>query len=147
MPWLLFLTRLSLGGVFLYLSLDKIQHPRVFAGAIMAYDVVPPILIPVSAVVFPWVEFFAGLCLLLGLLHRASALLIGLMSCLFFVMVASALARGLEIGCGCFSQPFLAKISGLHLFFDALLCLGAWLIWRRGPGPMSMDRLLFGAEE
>lgn len=51
----------------------------------------------------PWIELITGLFLLLGLLVRNSALLLFLMNVVFMLAVGSAMARGLDIECGCFT--------------------------------------------
>lgn len=146
LKWLRLLIRLLLGGLFFALSLDKIQHPRVFAEAVLAYDLLPAITIPVAAVVLPWLELSAGLFLVLGLLSRGSALLLALMSGLFTVMVGITLARGLDINCGCFTEATWAIVNWRHLVLDLTLLLSSLALYRWGSGPLALDRFLFGAK-
>lgn len=147
MKWWRLLGRLLIGGLFLYLSLDKIQHPRVFAEAILGYDILPPIAIPVLAVGLPWVEFFAGLFLLLGLLSRGSALLLLLMSLGFTAMISIALLRGLDISCGCFTEATWSVVNWRHLVFDFILVGIAGSLYKWGVGPLSLDRILLRPAE
>jgi uncharacterized membrane protein YphA (DoxX/SURF4 family) len=55
-----------------------------------------------AALTLPWMEFFVGACLALGLWTRASALLVAGMMLVFMVAFSVATARGLNIACGCF---------------------------------------------
>lgn len=67
----------------------------------------------------PWLGFIVGTGLVLGLLHRACAALAGAMGVAFAVAVSSALYRGIDISCGCFSTS--STISWKHLVFDLFL--------------------------
>jgi len=104
-PWLdilVLICRWFVGLVFLYASLDKIQHPEAFAQAIANYRLVPMPLLHPFAVLLPVVEALCGLVLLVGWQRRGAALLCSLMTLVFIVAIGSALARGLDISCGCF---------------------------------------------
>ena len=147
MKWLRLLLRLSLGGLFLVLSLDKIRYPLVFAEALKAYELVPEIFLPVLVLILPWLEFTAGLFLILGLLQRGTSLVLALLSLSFTLLVGITLARGLDIQCGCFTHETLARVSWKHLLFDLLLLSSALSIYRWGPGPFALDLLLLGPKE
>jgi uncharacterized membrane protein YphA (DoxX/SURF4 family) len=97
------LSRLVLGGVFIYASIDKIAHPRAFADIVYNYQLLPAALVTIVAVTMPWVEMFSGLCVVSGLFKRAGALLIGAMLLVFSVAITINLARGLDFDCGCFT--------------------------------------------
>jgi putative oxidoreductase len=111
-PALIVAIRLFLGGMFIMASLDKIVDPAAFAASIMNYKLIGQTLAMITATVLPWVELLAGLGLLLGVLPRGSALLVAALLALFTVLVAVAMARGLDIACGCFSQdPSVGRIG------------------------------------
>ncbi len=104
-PWidiLVLCCRWFVGLVFLYASLDKLQHPGAFAQAIANYRLVPMPLLHPFAVYLPVVEALTGLALLAGWQRRGAALLCSLMTLVFIIAISSALARGLDISCGCF---------------------------------------------
>ena len=65
------------------------------------------------AIVVPWIEVVAGLCVLAGFWLRSGALIITAMTAVFFFVITSALARGLNIECGCFGTVG-GKTIGLH---------------------------------
>lgn len=144
MKFVKLLLRLWVGATFAVLSAYKIRFPVVFAAAIQGYDLLSPRLIPLAAVAVPWMELLAGVCLILGWLSRGATLVLGVLSLSFSMMVAVTLARGLDINCGCFTNESLARVSGGHLIFDLLLLLATVLLYRQGPGPLSLDLLRTG---
>jgi len=97
------ISRLILGAVFIYASLDKIMNPDDFAKAIGNYHVLPFGLENLLALVLPWVELLAGLCLIIGVMVDGATVLIILMNIVFIFAISQALARGISIECGCFS--------------------------------------------
>ncbi len=122
--------RLILGGVFVFAGALKIYEPAKFALDIANYRLVPHILINLFAITLPWVEVLAGLLLIAGVWLRASALIVLAMTIMFFLAISSALARGLDIECGCFGTVGGRKIGLTSLAFDTgLLCMAAWLTW------------------
>lgn len=98
-----FLFRIVLGVTFLYACYDKILHPELFAEAVANYRLLPSPLVGLVAVTLPWVELFCGVFLILGLFVRSSALVASLMFIVFCVGLTSAVLRGIDIDCGCFS--------------------------------------------
>ena len=100
---LAFLFRIFLGATFLYACYDKILHPEAFAEAVANYRILPSPLVGLLAVTLPWVELFCGLFLILGLFIRSSALIGSLMFFVFSIALSSAVLRGIDIDCGCFS--------------------------------------------
>lgn len=95
--------RWLLGIVFTVSALGKIADPSAFATNVAAYRIVPSQLINLFAIVMPWVELLTGLSLLNGMLSRGAALLAAVMNVVFVGAAISAIARGLDISCGCFT--------------------------------------------
>lgn len=127
--WLELIVRFLVGGTFVYASVDKILHPEAFAQAIFHYRMVPAILLHPMALVLPWLEFVAGLAMILGFWRRAAAFWIGVMLVVFMVAIATALARGLDISCGCFDTEAGHAVGLSLLLRDAALLAGAVLLW------------------
>ncbi len=97
------LVRIGLGCMFLYSSLPKIRQPYDFLSSVYKYELVGPKLGLLIAMVLPWVELFVGVCLL-GSIFVGGALLVSVaLGAIFTFVVGSAMYRGLEISCGCFS--------------------------------------------
>jgi putative oxidoreductase len=105
------LLRLIVGGIFLISGLAKIADPVRFLLTLREFRLLPGVLESFFAVYLPWLEFLLGLCVVLGILHRTSALLIAVLNGFFIVAIGSVIARGIEVDCGCFG--LLADV--LHL--------------------------------
>jgi len=89
------IARWSLGAVFIYMGLSKAMHPVEFLKLVRQYDALHHVLLLNSVAAFlPWLEFFCGLLLLLGLAVRGAALLLLLMLVLF---TSAVLLRALAI--------------------------------------------------
>ena len=65
--WIELVLRWILGVTFLYASLYKIIEPAQFAKIIYGYYLFPDISINLIAIILPFVEFFTGLFLILGI--------------------------------------------------------------------------------
>jgi len=130
------LVRVFLGGLFIVASLDKIADPAAFATSILNYKVVGPTLAMVIATILPSLELLCGLSLILGLYPRASALLITCMLAGFTILIISALLRGLDISCGCFSQdPNVSKIGYIKILENVgMIMLGVLLLFVQNYG-------------
>jgi len=108
-PWLGVLTRLVVGGIFIYASLDKILHPDQFARIVFNYHLVPASLINLFAIALPWVEFGAGVFLVLGIWPRASGFILTALVVVFLVALSINWLRGVNLECGCFTVSSKAK--------------------------------------
>ena len=123
--------RLVVGGVFVFAGVVKIINPAHFAGDIGNYRVLPYEWINLLAITLPWVEVAAGLLLIGGIWTRASALAIALMLVVFLIAIGQAVARNLNIDCGCFGSVEGRKVGAIALGQDvALLVAAVWLCRR-----------------
>ncbi len=120
---LMLIFRLILGFTFIYASLDKITHPDQFARIIYNYKILPSFLINIYAVTLPWVEFFAGLFLIFGILTESASLLICFMLLAFVVAISVNLYRGVNLNCGCFSTDPAGKKEGAKLLIKDFVFL------------------------
>jgi len=128
--WVIFAFRISLGVVFLYASFDKIRDPGSFSGNIQNYQILPYGITNLFAILLPWVELYVGACLILGVFVDGAVLLSAGMLVLFIVALGQALARGLDIECGCFSQE--GSLVGLNTLLRDLIWLAmAVFVWHR----------------
>jgi uncharacterized membrane protein YphA (DoxX/SURF4 family) len=117
------LCRLALGGIFIYASLDKIAHPLEFARIIANYSILPAWLVTLPALALPWLELIAGLCLVVGLWTRSSALLLSLLLLVFMTALGFNALRGISMSCGCFSTSATDTESVFVLIVRDLLIL------------------------
>ncbi|MDA8306290.1 MAG: DoxX family membrane protein [Deltaproteobacteria bacterium] len=125
--YLFLLSRLLLGAVFIAAGIGKLFHPGEFAGIIYNYQILPDHLVNIAAIILPWLEMLVGLLLLCGCWLPGAIVLADSLLFVFLAALASAAARGIDIGCGCFSvkptaSPNFAWYLSRDLFF---LLLGA----------------------
>lgn len=142
--WLALAARLYLGVVFLMACVHKIAHPDVFALDIAAYDFLPTALVNAFALTLPWVELAVGLMLVVGFRVRAAALLVAVMMLAFIIALASALARNLDLSCGCFA-PGVGEadpISGWTLVRDTTWLVLALYVLAFDRARLGLDALL-----
>ncbi|MFB3903160.1 MAG: MauE/DoxX family redox-associated membrane protein [Acidobacteriota bacterium] len=127
----LIVSRLILGGVFIYASVDKIAHPDQFAEIVYNYKLMPGMTVNIMAIVLPWVEMVAGLFLVLGVWVKDSAAILGALLLVFIGAIGVNLARGLDFDCGCFSTAASHKSASIMLIVRDLVLLlpVAHLIW------------------
>jgi putative oxidoreductase len=136
------LCRLLLGVVFLVAGIQKVGNPLEFSLTLANYDLLPAGLEMPLAVILPRLEILIGLCLVSGLFVGVAATLCVTVSGGFGLFVASAIVRGLDIECGCFSGA--GRVNWMHLALDGvLLALGLALIVF-GPDRWTVDRRLPG---
>lgn len=123
--------RTFLGFLFILASIDKIADPAAFAASIGNYKIVSGALRMVFATVLPWVELLCGLCLLAGILTRGSSFLLTSLLVVFTLAIISALLRGLDITCGCFTQdPDAGKVGWMKVAENAgLIFLGLFTLF------------------
>jgi uncharacterized membrane protein YphA (DoxX/SURF4 family) len=95
--------RVILGIIFIYASVGKLFRAEDFAKAILRYEFLPLYFVNIMAVTMPWVEFFTGILLILGIFRKATSILASVSLIAFLIALISAYARGLDISCGCFS--------------------------------------------
>jgi uncharacterized membrane protein YphA (DoxX/SURF4 family) len=119
------LMRFLIGGTFVYASLDKILDPAGFAQAMHHYRILGAGLLHPAALLLPWLELVVGLAMITGVARRGAALLIGAMTVLFMAAIVSALARDLDISCGCFHTEGGHAVGMSLLLRDLALLAGA----------------------
>lgn len=99
-----FLALAIVAGAFAFAGVRKLGDPAGFATDIGNYRLVSPVIAAGLALYLPWLELFlAGGLLTLRFRLAARMLAIGLLV-LFCIGLVSALARGLDIRCGCFGS-------------------------------------------
>ncbi len=143
--WLAVPLRWYLGLLFVEASWHKILDPGSFAVDVATYDILPLVLVNFVAITLPWTELIAGLLLLAGWRVRAASLLVSAMMMVFIMALGIALAKGLDMSCGCFASQGAAEdpISALTVGRDSLwLAMGIFvLIFDRGR--LGFDTLLW----
>jgi len=136
-----FLLRLILGGIFIYAATGKILYPAEFSEAIANYQLVPVKVLNLIAISLPWVEIVAGLLLLNGFRTQSANAIIFLCTCIFSICIFSAVVKGLDINCGCFTDAS-RRIGLLSLGEEATMLLMSVCIFFFDKGFLSIDNLL-----
>lgn len=130
--WVALGVRIFLGGFYIVAGAVKIPDPGKFAEAVANYRILPHEMLNLVAITLPWIEVTAGVLLVLGIWFRASAWLINVMTIVFIVAIGSAVARGLNIECGCFGTVGGREVGINAILEDlGLLAAGIWLLWKR----------------
>jgi uncharacterized membrane protein YphA (DoxX/SURF4 family) len=120
------LLRVALGGLFVWAGFTKLGDPARFATDIANYRMFPS-LAPLMAVTFPPIEIVLGLALVAAprLWRRAAALAVAALMALFTVAVAQAVARGINVDCGCFGGSVSGPVTIWTVARDVALTLAA----------------------
>lgn len=124
--YIILLSRLILGVVFIVASIEKIAQPELFASSILAYKLLPLVMVNIAALVIPWLELVCGITMMVGAKIRAASVIFFILLVVFIVAIISAIVRGLTIDCGCFGAMVDSPVSWLRVVEDiglVLLCL------------------------
>ena len=117
--------RILLGAFFVIMGGSKLLAPyQNFLYVIQAYQIFNPPLEELAARVVPWVEFFLGLFLVLGLWLKNVLNALLLLITGFLVILGQAIVRGLPIDhCGCFGDWISVSLKTMFLFDSS-----SWLL-------------------
>lgn len=121
--------RIILGVLFIYASFHKIVSPDRFLLAVNNYRFLPEFLARPFAAVVPWLELFCGLGLITGVFLKGASLMTALLYLAFVAALTQALARGLDISCGCFADGAAEPIQLWTLIRDIMLFLMALVVF------------------
>lgn len=117
--------RIFCGFLLFYSTRDKLLDPSHFITEVDDYHFLPNQLVPLAAAVIPWIEFFSGAALMLGIGWRGGAVIFCALMVVYSDAISWAFVRGLDIGCGCGLADPSEKITWLTVFRDLLfLALG-----------------------
>ncbi len=115
--------RLGIGCLFLWSGLPKIRQPYDFLSSVYNYELVGPNLGVLVAVILPWAELLVGVCLVGGIFVGGALLVSIAMAAMFAFALGSAVYRGLDISCGCFSTSNRESISYATLIRACVILL------------------------
>ncbi len=135
---LLWAARIGLGALFVLAGVLKLKDPQAFAIEITNYRLLPA-LAPYMAVGLPPVEVALGIALVLpwDAWRRAGAALATGLLAVFTLAVVSAVARGMDVSCGCFGASS-DKVSYVTIARDvALVVIAAALVVFPRSSPFS----------
>ena len=125
--YLIALTRIYLALVFIVSGLDKINNLDAFAISIENYRLFPTQIINIFAITIPWIELISGAFLLLGIYIKENSIIIASLLVVFTTAVIIAVARGLDIDCGCQGTFDGQKVGLLKIIENVSLFIVAYL--------------------
>lgn len=121
-PYVSYVSRVVLGGVFLYAGVAKVFDPGGLASSIRAYELsLPEWFVSLAAHSLPLLEILLGFYLVVGLFTKTAAWTANFLTILFILALLQGAVRGLEIDCGCFGSTSGSPSS---LWLDVLRDLG-----------------------
>jgi ubiquinone/menaquinone biosynthesis C-methylase UbiE/uncharacterized membrane protein YphA (DoxX/SURF4 family) len=132
------LLRLGLGVLLLWAAATKLPDMAAFAETVANYRLLPPALVAAAAAAVVGVELVAGALLLAGRHARAAALVAAVLLAAFAGALALALARGIDLRCGCFGGQETA--TWLTVLRDLALLAAAVAVAIAGPGRLLGGR-------
>ena len=122
--------RVALGAIFVYAAWIKLREPwALFAMAIDSYQVLPVWAVEVVARALPWFELLLGVLLIAGLWRHVSAAAASLLLAVFFGLMVRAMAKGMQIDCGCFGPG--DRLSWVTLVRDGALLASSLFVTAR----------------
>lgn len=101
-PGVLAACKIFIGALFIISSITKIPNAAKFAESIANYRILPEFLIMPAAIIVPWVQFLAGVILILDIYAKSSAFILSGLLVVYIIAIISAYVRGIDIECGCF---------------------------------------------
>jgi uncharacterized membrane protein YphA (DoxX/SURF4 family) len=110
-PLSLRILRLAIGVLLGWAALAKLGDMGGLATQVHNFRIVPIWSENLLAMTLPWIELLAALSLLLGIRPRAGAVVATGLLAVFTIAVAAALARGLDIECGCFGTADATRVG------------------------------------
>lgn len=123
------LLRVVCGFLLVGASLDKLGNAAKFSEAVGNYQVLAPALVPLAGVVIPWLEFFAGIGLALGVKRRGAAFLFCALMLVYAFSLSWALAHGIELNCSCFDSDSKEAATWLTVLRDVLFLAMGFIVW------------------
>ena len=112
--------RIVLGGLLFYAGFNKLMDVQKFSKDISHFRLLPDTLDRVLAIVLPWNEIVVGVMLIVGIWVRTAALASLFFFTVFAIAVTSAIARNLNIECGCLGNADASKVGIATLGKDAI---------------------------
>jgi uncharacterized membrane protein YphA (DoxX/SURF4 family) len=135
--------RVAVGAVFAFSGFTKVVDIDGTIRAVRAYQLLPEAIVPTVGSALPVLELALSALLLTGLLTRPAAAITMPLCAAFFIGVASAWARGLNIQCGCFGNGGLTPhpVPGYvrELVLNGLMIIAAGWLLRRPASRWSLD--------
>ena len=138
------LLRLACGLLLLFASFDKVLDPGQFSKMIKTcYDILPPALVPLAAVVIPWLELFTGACLILGFRWRGAALVFCSLMAVYSLTIVWDLFHGVDCNCGCFKMDSGEKMTWWTVLRDGVFFTAGFIVLTASRTLATLEDLFF----
>jgi uncharacterized membrane protein YphA (DoxX/SURF4 family) len=121
--WTPIVLRLAIASMFVFAAVPKLADPASFAIEIDNYRVLPELLVGPLSVIVPVLELVVAAALLSGVHARGAALVAGGMLLTFAGAMIQAMARGIDLDCGCFGSALEMRVSGFTVARNLVLAL------------------------
>lgn len=130
--------RVAVAAVFVLAALPKLADPASFARDIDNYRMLPDVLVGPLAVALPVLELVVAAALLTGVHAAGAAVIAAGMLGAFAIGMAQAMARGIDLDCGCFGSAAEAQVSGLTIARNVVLIAACVpIVLARGGAPVE----------
>lgn len=128
--WGALVARCVLAAVFLWAAVPKITDPASFAQDVDNYRLLPDAWVGVVAATLPVVELVLAASLLVGWYARGAALVSAALLAVFVLGMGQAMARGIDLNCGCFGTTLEARVGWDSVLRNVgLILLCTWVVW------------------
>lgn len=134
--------RIAIGCFFVASGFQKLIEPyENFLYVIEGYQIMGTVPADLVARFLPWMEFFLGVFLVMGLWLKWVLRALWFLLMIFIVTAGQAIVRKLPIhDCGCFGGLFSVPLQIIILFDSTLLVLVAVLLVSRKTSLFSLDK-------
>ncbi len=122
-PFIGFVTRGIISALFLTSGFLKLRDPDATLIAIFQYKILSWEASNVLSVLLPYLEITVALTLWAPRLRLGASLLCTGLTTVFLVALGSAVARNLDVSCGCFGTTDLYTTASRRFLEDVLLLL------------------------
>jgi putative oxidoreductase len=126
--WIVIAVRFALAAVLLWAAIPKLVDPAAFATDITNYRLVPEGWAGAIALMLPVLELVVAGALVIGLEARGAAVVAALMLAIFSAAMVQAMARGIDLECGCFGETVQATVGWDSIARNAILVALAGLV-------------------
>lgn len=130
--------RVVVAAVFVAAAVPKLLEPGTFAIAIDNYRLLPAGAVGPTAVLVPVLELAVAAALVVGAGARGAGVVGAALLAVFTVGIVQALARGIDIECGCFGSATRAQADWTSVARNVALIAGCVFVsvapdtpWRR----------------
>jgi hypothetical protein len=112
---------LLVGGIFIWSGSAHLANPYYFLSTVYQYELTSAPIGAFVAAYLPFLELLLAVCLLSNCCQRPTWVVTSFLLLSFVAVQGSALARGLQISCGCFGPEINRPVDVTSLSTTATL--------------------------